>query len=168
MIPESVTAIWNNAFENCSGFTGSLTIPAGVKVIGGEAFADCAGIGSAVFGGDAPTVGDSAFGARGGDFVIYYIDGKSGWITPTWNGYACRPKELPEILYGDVDGSGVINLLDVVRLRQYIHPSYEVTLPDPRTADADGNGKINLLDVVRLRQYIHPSYTVTLGPQIAP
>ena len=73
---------------------------------------------------------------------------------------------VTSVVYGDVNCDGKINLLDVVMLRQYIHPSYTVVLKEPRNADANGDGKINLMDVVRLRQYIHPSYDVKLGPEV--
>ena len=43
-IPESVTSIGKLAFLGCSGFTGSLTIPKSVTSIGGSAFGNCLGI----------------------------------------------------------------------------------------------------------------------------
>ncbi len=86
-IPDSVTHIGQYAFYGCSGISGSLTIPASVEAIWMNAFDECAGITAAKFVGNAPTVGDSIFGTRGNEFVIYYQSGKSGWTTPTWNGY---------------------------------------------------------------------------------
>ncbi len=165
-IPASVSTIAGEAFYNCSGFRGHLSISDGVSAIGYQAFYNCAGITEADFYGNAPAAfGSNVFTGCAGGFQICYLEGKNGWTKPTWNGYPCSPKDLNAVKYGDANNDGIINLLDVIHLRQYIHPSYTVVIPDLRAADADGDGKINILDVVRLRQYIHPSYTVTLGPQ---
>ena len=42
-IPSSVTTIGNGAFQGCSGFTGTLTIPSSVTSIGIWAFSSCSG-----------------------------------------------------------------------------------------------------------------------------
>ena len=63
-------------------------------------------------------------------------------------------------LPGDITGDGRINMLDVVRLSQYISDGL-TTDPDGYDAivvagacDVTGDGRINMLDVVRLSQYI--------------
>lgn len=43
-IPSSVTSIGANAFQDCSGLTGTLTIPSTVTSIGNSAFAGCSGL----------------------------------------------------------------------------------------------------------------------------
>ena len=68
---------------------------------------------------------------------------------------------LPRLgIVGDVDGNGTVNILDLVRLRQYL-ADWDVTI-QPVGADCDGNGKIDILDLVRLRQYL-ANWDVTLG-----
>lgn len=61
---------------------------------------------------------------------------------------------------GDVNSDKAINVLDVIRLRQYISDGLK-TDPDGYNAvvneeacDVTGDGRINVLDVIRLRQYI--------------
>lgn len=61
---------------------------------------------------------------------------------------------------GDVNSDKAINVLDVIRLRQYISDGLK-TDPDGYNAvvneeacDITGDGRINVLDVIRLRQYI--------------
>ena len=86
---------------------------------------------------------------------------------------ALEGKENPVILHitngyvrvlsytpGDVTDDGRINMLDVVRLSQYISDGCE-TDPEGYNArvsvgacDVTGDGRINMLDVVRLSQYI--------------
>ena len=91
-IPDSVTSIGDSAFRNCTGLT-SITIPDSVTSIGDGAFAYCTGLASVCFMGDAPVVNWKTFQTYDEEFhayinipglTLYYIEGKSGWTTPTW------------------------------------------------------------------------------------
>jgi len=65
-IPNSVTMIGDNAFYNCSGFTGGLTIPNSVTTIGNGAFTNCFGFtGGLTIGNSVTTIGDNAFQSSG-------------------------------------------------------------------------------------------------------
>ena len=58
----SVTTIWQNAFKNCNGFTGDLTIPNSVTTIGNYAFYGCSGFtGSLTIPNSVTTIGELAF-----------------------------------------------------------------------------------------------------------
>ena len=72
-------------------------------------------------------------------------------------------EELPrlEILYGDANGDGRINALDLILMRQHL-AGWDVTI-DSTAADVSGDGKCNALDLIRLRQYL-AGWDVTLGP----
>ena len=91
-IPDSVTSIGGVAFYDCTGLT-SITVPDSVTSIGDGAFAYCTGLTSVCFMGDAPVVNWQAFQTydeESNTFInipgltLYYIEGKSGWTTPTW------------------------------------------------------------------------------------
>ena len=61
-IPNSVTAIGSEAFSCCSGFTGSLTIPNSVTIIGSSGFYCCSGFtGSLTIPNSVTTIGYYAF-----------------------------------------------------------------------------------------------------------
>ena len=94
-IPNSVTSIGDSTFANCSDLA-SVTIPDSVTSIGNYAFTNCSSLTSVYFRGNAPIIGEKVFkmwDAEAGKTVIipnltlYYIKGKNGWTTPTWNGY---------------------------------------------------------------------------------
>lgn len=66
-IPHNVTSIGNYAFKNCSGFTGALTIPNSVKTIGNESFVGCTGLtGSLTLGAGLTSIGNNAFNGCNG------------------------------------------------------------------------------------------------------
>jgi len=82
-IPNSVTNIDATAFRRCS--FNNVTIPANVANIGDQAFYDV-GLVSAIFMGNAPSLGINVFDFEAGGFKIYYQAGTTGWTNP-WNGY---------------------------------------------------------------------------------
>ena len=91
-IPDSVTSIERDAFSRCTSLT-SVTIPDSVTSIGSWAFEDCTDLERVYFLGDAPAIGSYAFQAKVPflytyenipGLTLYYIEGKTGWTTPTW------------------------------------------------------------------------------------
>ncbi len=77
----SVTAIDGSAFAGCHSLA-NITIPASVTTIADDAFAN-AGVLSATFNGNAPTVGTSIFVARTG-FTVKFYAGATGFGDPIW------------------------------------------------------------------------------------
>ncbi|MGN1306138.1 MAG: leucine-rich repeat protein [Faecousia sp.] len=95
LLPESLTTIEVCAFYDCRSLT-RMTIPENVTSIERSAFFGCSDLKAVCFMGAAPELGEAAFmtyNASTGiyeiipDLVLYYIEGKSGWTSPTWNGY---------------------------------------------------------------------------------
>ncbi|MDR0713506.1 MAG: leucine-rich repeat domain-containing protein, partial [Bacteroidales bacterium] len=66
-LPAGVTSIGMDAFSGCSGFTGSLTLPAGVTAIGGYAFRGCSGFtGSLTLPEGVTSIGAGTFSSCSG------------------------------------------------------------------------------------------------------
>ncbi len=89
-IPEGVETICASAFEDGFGFVGKLKIPKTVTEIEADAFGNCWGIEGVYFEGDAPAVVGYKTSMELPSFpniTLYYVEGKSGWTSPTWNGY---------------------------------------------------------------------------------
>ena len=62
---------------------------------------------------------------------------------------------IPEVMRGDVNDDGKVNITDVVWLRQHLL-GIGPTLSDKqmKAADVNGDGKVNITDVVWLREYL--------------
>ena len=84
-IPEGVKQIPAACFYNTK--LTEVRIPSGVTRIEGQAFRYCRELKSVYFYGHAPTLGYIPFGDCSSSLVLYYLKGKAGWTTPTWNGY---------------------------------------------------------------------------------
>ncbi len=89
IIPDSVENIGDFVFSYCTGLN-CVVIGSGVTHIGHDAFNRCSTLSSAYFLGNAPETGDDAFTSCASDFTIKYIEGKTGFSSPTWNGYAAQ------------------------------------------------------------------------------
>lgn len=83
-IPTSVTTIKSHAFEYCYRLY-EVIMGSNVSEIYGYAFDTCPRLVSVGFLGDAPAIGSPGFF---NDPTLYFIPGKSGWTSPTWNGYS--------------------------------------------------------------------------------
>ena len=67
-------------------------------------------------------------------------------------------------LKGDVNGDGIIEILDSIILRQYMLGGYDIIVNNISliNSDTDNNGKINITDALILRLYILGGYGVSL------
>lgn len=96
----NLTSISLGAFYGCTALT-SFTVPSKVTEIDSFAFLGCTNLKSIYFEGNAPAVSSasSTIMLGGGEEVtadsfekgtatLYYQSGKTGWTSPTWNGYA--------------------------------------------------------------------------------
>ena len=108
-IPDSVTSIGTNAFQECTSLTSitigtnvtsignyefyfcpnliSVIIPNSVTTIEEGAFSDCQNLSHIYFTGNAPSLGSGVFGGYSGydPATVYYLAGTTGW-TNTFGG----------------------------------------------------------------------------------
>ena len=119
VLPESLVTIYDNAFSNCLQLQPKLIIPKNVKSIGNSAFYGFGGYRNLTFvyfESDAPECKnsfegeeprwDSLFGGTSDYFTIFYLNGKKGWETPEWNGYACYPVDSYDAIKPPTVGEG--------------------------------------------------------------
>ena len=156
-LPEGVESIGSFAFEGCCGLT-ELSLPATLTEIGDSAFSSCFGIREISFAGPAPTIGENAF-TDVQDATVYYPAEDSSWTE-------ALQESLGEGLIwtvknpGDVNGDGVIDILDLVRLLKYFAGTAEKI--SRTNADLTGDGTVSAADLMYLRQIL-----VGLKPEAA-
>lgn len=116
-LPESLISLGNSAFRETALV--SVTIPKNVKYLGDDPFVFCyelknitvysasmEGLRGTLGGeealeyihiiGDAPQSEKAKINSRNEDFVIYYDEGTSGWVSPSWRGWLIRPWGQPD------------------------------------------------------------------------
>ena len=69
---------------------------------------------------------------------------------------------ITPIIYGDANGDGSINLLDLIAIRKHL-AKWSVSV-DKQATDCNADGTINLLDLILMRKYL-AKWNVILGPQ---
>lgn len=84
VIGDGVTSINANAFQSNLWMT-SVTIGRNVTSIGSRAFSNCISLIEIIFNGDAPIVESDWIGWCN----LYFVEGASGFTTPTWNMRPC-------------------------------------------------------------------------------
>lgn len=86
-----------------------------------------------------------------------YVVGYEEVVTPP------TPEE-PEILYGDVNANGEVELTDLTRLKKFM-AEYDVDI-DEAASDVNVNGEVELTDLTRLAKFF-AEYDVVLGPSVS-
>ena len=155
-IPDAVTTIGEAAFWNSTGLT-DITIPDSVTNIQRAAFSGCTGLSNVIYCGTQQQWTQISVGEYNDSLLNATLHTKATTV------------------YGDATGDGIIDGMDVIRLKKYLaNYNYETetsTIEISAGADATGDGIIDGMDVIRLKKYLaNYNYetgesTIPLGPQ---
>ena len=173
-IGSCVTNIEENAFYNCCSLS-ELTIGKNVKSIGNSAFNGCTGIVNVTIPNNVESVGEFSFWNCGNlesitfknpDCMIYddykTISGSAtiyGYKNSTAQQYAGNYNRKFKVIedkeqLGDVNGDGIISILDATNIQKQLVGLYDFTNEQRRNADVNGDGVINVLDATHIQKYL--------------
>ena len=79
--------------------------------------------------------------------------------SPTASPTSTATAKTGEIVTGDIDFSGKIDVTDLTTLSLYLLGDKDLSEDAPKAADTDGDGKVALTDLATLRQYISKKIT---------
>ena len=82
-LSENLQHIGWHAFFECTDLE-SIVIPASVSEIGKNCFKGCSDLKTVYFYGSVPNFDSGEFHETHSDLTLRYVDGTSGWTTPTW------------------------------------------------------------------------------------
>ena len=106
VIPDTVISIGDRAFLDAESLH-YLLVGENVASIDSNAFAGNM-LSTAYFKGEAPEIGETVFKEY---TLLFYMEGKAGWTTPTWNGYNTAvwiPLLEPTLTYRIRDGKLIL------------------------------------------------------------
>jgi len=86
------------------------------------------------------------------DMNAVYKDGYLTFFTEHFSKYIVATEN--EVLKGDVNGDGKINLHDEFLMQQYVNEKVEFTSLQVLAGDINGDGKVNLRDCYALQKQI--------------
>ncbi len=162
-IPDSVISIENYAFEGCTGLT-SVTIPESVTSIGSMAFS---GKSKSPFMLTSVIIKNPDCEIYDSDYTFSHTAAIYGYENSTAQAYAEKygyqfeligsepdTTETKELESGDADGSGKIDILDVITINKAILGKEKLSDKQLKAVDFNGDGKPDAGDSLILMKYI--------------
>lgn len=164
VIPNGVTTIASLAFFDCQNLK-RLVIPATLTTINERGFDFCDNLLSFYFSGAAPEEELLKKMDISSDATLYYLEGQSGWTSPTylgyktelWDGSSKLPGTLPA---GDANGDGRVGVEDVQQLYGYLTGQDTITITEKMAADVNNDGEVDVYDLQLLYERLAQGTTL--------
>lgn len=164
VIPNGVTTIASLAFFDCQNLK-RLVIPATLTTINERGFDFCDNLLSFYFSGAAPEEELLKKMDISSDATLYYLEGQSGWTSPTYLGYKTAlwddSSKLPGTLpAGDANGDGRVGVEDVQQLYGYLTGQNTITITEKMAADVNNDGEVDVYDLQLLYERLAQGTTL--------
>lgn len=164
VIPNGVTTIASLAFFDCQNLK-RLVIPATLTTINERGFDSCDNLLSFYFSGAAPEEELLKKMDISSDATLYYLEGQSGWTSPTylgyktalWDGSSKLPGTLPAC---DANGDGRVGVEDVQQLYGYLTGQNTITITEKMAADVNNDGEVDVYDLQLLYERLAQGTTL--------
>ena len=159
IIPETVTEIGDRAFESCSELT-SIVIPETVIKIGDEVFSNCTNLSSVTIKNKdcAIALGNpTTLGVPSRTAIIGYDGSTAHTFAEQYDYKFVVLKESSteqDLKVGDADGSGEIDILDVITINKAILGKENLSENGLKAIDFNGNGKPDSSESLTILKYI--------------
>lgn len=164
-IPEGVVAIGDYAFEGCENIS-QLSLPNSLTSIGEGAFAgtwistitlkvNVANVGAYAFSGctNLTDVYVNNASCKLGNYFVSNSVTLYGVANSTTEAYAKKYdnvfKTIANVVNGDVDSNGEINLYDIIKICKHLLGE-ELTIEEKAAADYNGDSIVNIYDAIAL------------------
>jgi hypothetical protein len=161
-IPAGVTTIDEYAFMNAEATT--ITVPNSVTNIGYNAFSECKNLTDITILNPACNIYDSDYTIYNGwdnnTFQIFFNGTIHGYDNSTAQNYADKyaykferisgSAPEPAARMGDLDGSGVVDILDVIKINKNVLGTDKLTEEQQKLADINQDGKVDSSDALLL------------------
>ena len=178
-IPESVSVVGNGAFQGCSSMTG-VVYKADLDTIYAQTFYDCSSLSSVVLPENLKTIEKFAFG-NCTSLERLDIPQSVTDINPTafyndtnlvlgvyMDSYALQYAEENEIDHivldgaknGDVNGDGVVDILDATEIQKYAAEKIDFTPEQFELGDINDDGYCNVIDALLVQKSVIGAYEI--------
>lgn len=151
ILPENLTRIGNYAFNSCTGIK-RLTLGVGITTLGQNAFYGCNALDTIMSKSEiAPSMGNAnCFSANVyNDATLFVPIGATEdyQLTNYWNKFTHIVEMDMDVIVGDMDGDGLLDIGDIVIL---ISSVLSGDVLDYSKADVTGDGMVDIADVTTL------------------
>lgn len=178
VLPKSITAIENRAFQGCSAIP-SVIVNSLITVIPNQCFMDCSSLKTVELSEGIEQINAWAFAncssmeyiniPKTVTFISDYAFSNAPnltlgvWYGTTGYDYA-KAQNIPYVLLdgvklGDVNGDGIVNINDVTAIQQHLAEYVFLEGISLHAADVDQNGEVKIDDATLLQEFL-AEYTV--------
>ena len=145
------------AFSRCTGLQ-NVTLPSSLKEIGEKAFWDCGSLTEMTIPDSVKTIGGEVFLECSEKFTLCGTEGSEAQKYAGENGIKFTAKqtgtETDDVLYGDINADGVIDVTDISELSVALVDYIELEAGTARRADVTRDGIVAINDLAVIRQYL--------------
>lgn len=148
-LPSGVTTLMAGAFGDCINLS-SITLPDTLTTIEDFAFYNCHNLKSITIPKGVTTISENAFNALTSNLTIYGYSGSAAETFATSKGYTFVA--LKDILYGDANGDGDINISDATTIQKYLVGFLSADQINLDYADMTKDGNIAITDATAIQK----------------
>ncbi|MDO5558320.1 MAG: leucine-rich repeat protein [Oscillospiraceae bacterium] len=154
VLPDSLAVIEQRAFSGCEKLSG-ITVSSSCQTIGDYAFSDCVSLHSICVKGDNTFCGERSIGyLYDSGYILndcFVLDAPVDSVAAGYaeeNGICLKS----EILMGDTDDNGVVDIKDIVKMCRWMLGAGEMN--NPCAADINNNGVPDISDFCMLKHML--------------